>query len=175
MSLSSSHADLGSIDLSPWLQFNGGAVGLNPTSHENHDLSGGDTFATPQVDFGRAFDPQLFDVGILAPLDQLVNIGGMLQEKGNVQSMPAALPEASTPTSDYEERKAQTCLDITVDAHSRAKANLSRFNGQEKLSDMHFPSRPAMVRFVKAYFTHMAPYVPVVHGPTFDVSSLQRK
>ncbi|KAH8744433.1 hypothetical protein F5883DRAFT_585824 [Diaporthe sp. PMI_573] len=35
MPLSPSHADLGSIELNTWLQFNGGAVGLSPTSHEN--------------------------------------------------------------------------------------------------------------------------------------------
>lgn len=172
---SPSDADLGSMDLSSWFQFNAGAVGLRPTSHETRVLSGDDTFATPQIDFDCAFDPQLLDLGILAPLDQLVHIGGMPQEKGHAQPMPAALPEAGTPTSDYEQRKDQTCLGITVDAHSRAKTKLLQLNGQEKLSGMQFPSRPAMVRFVKAYFTHMAPYVPVVHGPTFDVSSLPRK
>jgi hypothetical protein len=127
------------------------------------------------VDFGRALDPQFFDFDILAPLDQLVDIGGMFQEKGSVQTVTAALPQTGTSTSDYERRKAQTSLGITDEAHLQAKANLSRINGPENPSNIHFPSRPAMVRFVKAYFTHMAPYVPVVHRPTFDVSSLPRK
>ncbi|OAL47540.1 hypothetical protein IQ07DRAFT_120068 [Pyrenochaeta sp. DS3sAY3a] len=96
----------------------------------------------------------------------------MLRERWNIQSIPPAVPEARTPTLDYEERKTHTRLDITVDAHSRAKGNLSRVTELEKYSDISFPSRPSMARFVRAYFTHMAPYVPIVHGPTFDVCSL---
>ncbi|CEL10477.1 hypothetical protein ASPCAL13596 [Aspergillus calidoustus] len=146
--LSPSHTNLGSIALSSWLQSNGGIAGLTPTSHEDPLLPGRDTLGSPQVDFGRAFDPQFFDFDILAPLDQL------------------EISEACF------KRKAQTSLGITYEAHLQAKANLSRINGPENPSNIHFPSRPAMVRFVKAYFTHMAPYVPVVHRPTFDVSSL---
>lgn len=175
MPLYSSHADFGGIELNMWLQSNGVPSSLSPPSHGSLVLSGSDNVATFQGDFDRAFNPQLFDLGTLAPLNQLLEIGSMPQERWNVQSMPPAFPEARTPTLDSRERKTHPFLDITVDAHSQAKGNLSQITKLEKHSDIFFPSRPSMARFVRAYFTHMAPYVPVVHVPTFDVASLHRK
>ncbi|UPL02845.1 hypothetical protein LCI18_013779 [Fusarium solani-melongenae] len=173
MPVSPPQMDLGSMDLDSWLHFNAGAAAaLGQSPHGSHAISGGSTSDTTQLDFDRAFDLQLFDSAIFTPLNQLVDLGSMPQGEGDAPSMPAALPEAGTPVSENEDLNAQKCLGVTADAHSRAKANFSRLTGQERPSDMHFPSRPAMTRFVKAYFTHMAPYVPLVHRPTFDISSI---
>lgn len=56
--------------------------------------------------------------------------------------------------------------------YDQAKANFSRFTKENNLGDdVWFPSKYMVIRFVKAFFEHMAPHLPIVHQPTFDITT----
>ncbi|KAH7039451.1 hypothetical protein B0J12DRAFT_606027 [Macrophomina phaseolina] len=74
------------------------------------------------------------------------------------------------------ERSARSCSSSSTslgDAEClSARANLARYDQNKVLSSFQFPSRYAMIRFVNAFFKHMAPHMPLVHRPTFDIASV---
>lgn len=57
------------------------------------------------------------------------------------------------------------------DGYARAQENLLRCDPERKLSGFQFPSKYAMIRFVKAFFEYMNTQLPIVHGPTFDAAT----
>ncbi|KAI9154783.1 Transcriptional regulator ADR1 [Paramyrothecium foliicola] len=60
---------------------------------------------------------------------------------------------------------------LTDDEYRKILANLADSNLGGILLYFQFPSKHAVVRFVMAFFKHMAPQFPVVHFPTFDIPS----
>lgn len=60
---------------------------------------------------------------------------------------------------------------VDVD-YASAQANVALYDTNQCLSAFRFPSKPALLRFVNAFFRHMAPHTPIVHRPTFDVSTV---
>lgn len=60
---------------------------------------------------------------------------------------------------------------IEDDKYRRAKLNYYSFSTAEKLSRFRFPSKFAVSRYVRGFFEYMAPHMPIVHTPTFDIAS----
>jgi hypothetical protein len=63
-------------------------------------------------------------------------------------------------------------LVIDDNQYTNAKENLDRFDINQKLPDFCFPSKYTLIRWLSAFFEHMAPIMPVVHRPTFEIASV---
>ncbi|KAH6701317.1 hypothetical protein BKA61DRAFT_620512 [Leptodontidium sp. MPI-SDFR-AT-0119] len=63
-------------------------------------------------------------------------------------------------------------LVVDDNQYTNAKENLAHFDINQKLADFCFPSKPTLIRWLSAFFEHMAPILPVVHGPTFEIASV---
>lgn len=57
------------------------------------------------------------------------------------------------------------------DEYEQAKDNYEKMSTTSSLQRLRFPTRFAIARFVVAFFEYMAPQLPVVHQPTFRISS----
>jgi len=55
--------------------------------------------------------------------------------------------------------------------YANARANLAIHDLNQTLPSFQFPSKHAIHRSVHAFFKHMAPHMPIVHKPTFSISS----
>ncbi|KAF4423103.1 zinc finger protein [Fusarium acutatum] len=60
---------------------------------------------------------------------------------------------------------------IEDDQYRRAKQNYDSFSTSERPSRFSFPSKVAVSRFVRVFFEYMAPHLPIVHPPTFNIAS----
>lgn len=61
------------------------------------------------------------------------------------------------------------------DGYSKAKVKLSSFMLSQNVSDFWFPSKFMSIRFLRAFFEHMAPHIPIVHEASFDAATTKRK
>ncbi|KAH7046586.1 hypothetical protein B0J12DRAFT_700732 [Macrophomina phaseolina] len=52
-----------------------------------------------------------------------------------------------------------------------AQESLSRYGSAHLVRSFQIPSKYAMTRFVKAFFNHMAPHLPIIHRPTFRIGT----
>lgn len=105
----------------------------------------------------------LFDANLMfAPCSGL--------QDGNFGLTPSQSP-IDSPSQSGDTRDPEIPFLIDDDGYSNALSNLRRFDPYNKLSELQFPSKYALVRFVQAFFRHMAPHFPIVHQPTFDVAS----
>ncbi|KAJ4982820.1 hypothetical protein SVAN01_11693 [Stagonosporopsis vannaccii] len=59
---------------------------------------------------------------------------------------------------------------ISDDDYSEVRCNLAKCD--RSIDDFQFPSKYALMRFVRAFFKSMAPHFPILHQPTFEVASV---
>lgn len=59
--------------------------------------------------------------------------------------------------------------------YEQAKANMVLLTTERNRARSWFPSRYMVARFVKAFFEHMAPHLPLIHEPTFDIATVSCK
>lgn len=71
-------------------------------------------------------------------------------------------------TTDYQ-------FTLTDEDYAMAQKNLTSILSSQKSLDVWFPSKYTMMRFVRAFFDHMAPHMPIVHQPTFNIAFVERK
>lgn len=57
---------------------------------------------------------------------------------------------------------------------AEALANLAKYPA-EITASFRFPSKHATRRFVSAFFRHIIPHIPIVHEPTFDITTVPCK
>lgn len=86
----------------------------------------------------------------------------------NLQALPAGPP--LTPDRTPEQTKSIYGFDIA--GYEQAQANLASYDPDKKLLNFQFPSRYAVIRYVKAYYEYMDPQLPIVHGPTMDAATV---
>lgn len=77
------------------------------------------------------------------------------------------VPDLSPSQSDTQRSVASFALEDTD--YALLQANVALFDPEGRLSNFQFPSKYAVVRFVKGFFSHMASNLPIVHGPTFQI------
>ncbi|KAJ6081539.1 hypothetical protein N7499_006413 [Penicillium canescens] len=63
-------------------------------------------------------------------------------------------------------------LSLNDEDYANAKANVSLSLLCEKPMNDWFPSKYAVIRFVKSFFDNMAPHMPIVHEPSFRVATV---
>lgn len=158
-----------------------GAVRAGPISFDNMDLYGADFTFLNEVDLSHDdmldFLPddeipgpsiwQTFDqgVGVMPPTGQPPADFRPLSTHGSTHSSPSG---SDSQLSDHS---------FLVDdgQYSKARKNLDNFERTHKLTHFQLPSKYAMGRFVKAFFEHMAPHLPIIHRATFDIASVPSK
>lgn len=64
---------------------------------------------------------------------------------------------------------------VEDDQFVQIRANLDQHDQSRKLVDFQLPSKYAIARFLKAFFEHMAPHLPIIHRATFDVVTVPSK
>ncbi|KAK7700133.1 hypothetical protein SLS64_011152 [Diaporthe eres] len=86
----------------------------------------------------------------------------------NLQALPVG------PPLPPEQIRGETKSIFGVDnaGYEQAQANLASYDPDKKLLDFRFPSRHAVIRYVKAYYEYMDPQLPIVHGPTLDAATV---
>ncbi|WAO91415.1 Hypothetical protein NCS54_00888400 [Fusarium falciforme] len=87
-----------------------------------------------------------------------------------VTALVEPLPPGS-PASYSHDSPCWSCFSLTDDEYEKIVADLAESDPSGTLSQFRFPSKHAVIRFVKAFFKHMAPQFPVLHPPTFAVIS----
>ncbi|KAF5532868.1 zinc finger protein [Fusarium mexicanum] len=60
---------------------------------------------------------------------------------------------------------------IEDEQYKKAKQNYEALSASERFSGPRFPSNFAVSRFVRGFFEYMAPHMPIVHLPTFNIMS----
>ncbi|KAH6988295.1 hypothetical protein BKA56DRAFT_669843 [Ilyonectria sp. MPI-CAGE-AT-0026] len=86
----------------------------------------------------------------------------------SVQILPSPVSSFSTASCPPESRGS---FFIEDDQYRNAKLNYDSFSTTERVSRFRFPSKFAASRFVRGFFEYMAPHMPIVHAPTFDIAS----
>lgn len=112
---------------------------------------------TADMSMSYVFDP---DFALSFP-------SNLLQDSGEPLTLYPSTPSSSTDQTD----KPYPDLPILVsdDDYSEAQCNLAKCDVY--IGDFQFPSKYALMRFVRAFFASMAPHFPIVHRPTFAIAS----
>jgi len=108
---------------------------------------------------------QLFEPGI-----NLSSLPAVNQD--NFQASPIPPPNNFSSSGESDMHQTDNSFFIHDDEYSEAQANLVKFDRFQRLSDFRFPSKYALMRFVKAFFEHMTPHLPIIHRSTFDLTSV---
>ncbi|KAG5806259.1 hypothetical protein H9Q74_009000 [Fusarium xylarioides] len=89
-----------------------------------------------------------------------------------LQAPPSPISSTSIASCPPESRGA---FYIEDEQYQRAKQNYDAVTTSERFSSYRFPSKFAVSRFVRGFFEYMAPHIPIVHLPTFDIISTPGK
>ncbi|TVY65930.1 Zinc finger protein [Fusarium oxysporum f. sp. cubense] len=85
-----------------------------------------------------------------------------------LQALPSPISSTSIASCPPESRGA---FYIEDEQYQRAKQNYDAVTTSERFSSYRFPSKFAVSRFVRGFFEYMAPHMPIVHLPTFNIIS----
>ncbi|KAK7214872.1 hypothetical protein V2G26_002875 [Clonostachys chloroleuca] len=135
-----------------------------PSIQNMFDISGGLQF--PDWAFSQIFELDY----VPSPTDDLATALRGQEDIGtsSLQALPSPISSSSTASCPPRSRGA---FFVEDDKYENAKRNYDYFNTTERLSRFRFPSKFAMSRFVRGFFEYMAPHLPIVHLPTFDIAS----
>ncbi|KAF4425171.1 zinc finger protein [Fusarium acutatum] len=86
----------------------------------------------------------------------------------SLQAPPSPISSPSIASCPLDSRGA---FYIDDDQYERAKQNYDALSTSERFSGYRFPSKFAVSRFVRGFFEYMAPHMPIVHLPTFNIIS----
>jgi hypothetical protein len=89
-----------------------------------------------------------------------------------LQAPPSPISSTSIASCPPESRGA---FYIEDEQYQRAKQNYDAVTTSERFSSYRFPSKFAVSRFVRGFFEYMAPHMPIVHLPTFNIISTPGK
>lgn len=109
---------------------------------------------------------------IFEPAAVLANPVGPQQEA--FRPSPTHPPAYSSPSGRDSEYSEPPFL-VDQDLYDEACGNLDKFDRGQKLADFRLPSKYALGRFLKAFFEHMAPHLPIIHRPSFEIASVPSK
>lgn len=131
---------------------------------------------------GQFAQPDLGNLSEIIDLDTLLpNAQDLLHEMqdDNIGEFPPLVPEPPRPSlPDFGHNGGvvgRTCtLVVGDDKFASALANIAKYPAHI-LASLRLRSKYAMQRFVKAFFEHVSPHIPVVHEPTFDIATVPCK
>ena len=85
-------------------------------------------------------------------------------------SNPQALPDGPSRFPQQSLQQTKCIFGLDDAGCQQIRANLASYDPDKKLCNFEFPSIPAIIRYVKAYFEYMDPQLPIVHKPTFNAA-----
>ncbi|KAK7227841.1 hypothetical protein V2G26_000011 [Clonostachys chloroleuca] len=138
-----------------------GSSGITLPDHEILDFLAASDLAMPNTwgVFASSATP------FLNPAEFLPNWERDAPVTALVEHLPPALP-----ISHSHDSPSRSCFTLTNDEYEKVVTNFAESDPSGALSQFRFPSKHAVIRFVRAFFKHMAPQFPVLHPPTFDVT-----
>lgn len=94
-----------------------------------------------------------------------------------LEDFPSSQFDSSSLGSSFEDdnkesEKSERLLLVGDEEYSEAQENLSQSVSAHVLQGFQLPSKYAVIRFVKAFFNHMAPHLPVIHRPSFSFGTM---
>ncbi|KAK2470437.1 hypothetical protein H9L39_18054 [Fusarium oxysporum f. sp. albedinis] len=133
------------------------------------------------LEFNASFmDPDLINPNLSAMFDLdalLADAQGLFGEVPicNPPELPILAlepPIPNRPTTLGQTDKSSTPRNLVPNDNKceNAWANLTKYP-VHILASLRFPSKYAVRRFVKAFFKHIAPHIPIIHEPTFDIAT----
>ncbi|EWZ52433.1 hypothetical protein FOZG_02202 [Fusarium oxysporum Fo47] len=133
------------------------------------------------LEFNASFmDPDLINPNLSAMFDLdalLADAQGLFGEvpSCNPPELPILALEpliSNRPTTLGQTDKSSTPHNLVPNDNKceNAWANLTKYP-VHILASLRFPSKYAVRRFVKAFFKHIAPHIPIIHEPTFDIAT----
>ncbi|KAL5617945.1 hypothetical protein FOVSG1_000167 [Fusarium oxysporum f. sp. vasinfectum] len=133
------------------------------------------------LEFNASFmDPDLINPNLSAMFDLdalLADAQGLFGEvpSCNPPELPILAlepPIPNRPTTLGQTDKPSTPRNLVHNDNKceNAWANLTKYPAHI-LASLRFPSKYAVRRFVKAFFKHIAPHIPIIHEPTFDIAT----
>lgn len=121
------------------------------------------------VDIFPPNDPanaDLWDILLAAVPD--ITSGAPNHTPNNLHALPVGPPLSPQQTQN----QAKSIYGFQVSGYEQARGNMASYDPDKKLSNFQFPSRHAVIRYVKAYYEYMDPQLPIVHEPTFDAATV---
>lgn len=82
------------------------------------------------------------------------------------------LPVGPPVSPEQSRQQTRSIFGLGTAGHEQAQVNLASYDPDQKFLTFRFPSKYACIRYVKAYFEYMDPQLPIIHGPTFDASTV---
>ncbi|RBR12644.1 hypothetical protein FVER53590_03388 [Fusarium verticillioides] len=141
---------------------------------------GSDVTSAVYESFGDSFSRENRLLGLDAPT---VTSADMLDIWGDFQYSPPEPPKdrihafagSSLSHQQYLDGKLPTrkrgAFYIEDEQYQRAKQNYEAVTALDRFLSYRFPSKFAVTRFVRGFFECMAPHMPIVHLPTFNIIS----
>jgi hypothetical protein len=132
------------------------------------------------LEFNASFmDPELVNPNLSAMFDLdalLADAQGLFGEvpSCNAPELPilALEPPMPRPATLGQADKTSAPRNLVPNDNKceNAWANLTKYP-VHILASLRFPSKYAVRRFVKAFLKHIAPHIPIIHEPTFDIAT----
>ncbi|KAG5792911.1 hypothetical protein H9Q69_008037 [Fusarium xylarioides] len=125
------------------------------------------------------FNASFMDPDLINPnLSGIFDLGALLADtQGLFGQAPICNPPelpilALEPTTLGQTDKSCTPRNLVANDNKceNAWANLTKYPAHI-LASLRFPSKYAVGRFVKAFFKHIAPHIPILHELTFDIAT----
>lgn len=89
----------------------------------------------------------------------------------NLQGLPVGAPLSP----QQEEQQTNKIFSLDTAGYEQARVNLASYDTDQKLLNFQFPTRYAVIRYVKAYYEYMDPQLPIVHRPSFNAATMPCK
>lgn len=174
-----SHLDVGALLPSHMDLVNPSFLGDSPL-----DLSG--PFMAHEFDYASISEGIDLDLWMSNPDDFLV---GITSGHGKPPTAAPDLSRARLPNTKVSpspaqcgdqgkehgaEREIKVSVDDANNDCAEALYNLAKYPA-EITASFRFPSKHATRRFVSAFFRHIAPHIPIVHEPTFEITTVPCK
>lgn len=177
---SSTTSHPGQVDLSAILPAHADLIDQSLLGHSPLDFTG--PFMGQDFDYASISEDIDMDLLMSNPDDFLAGI------TTNAGKLPAAASDSSgtrlpNPRANLSPGKCQdrgpgrdirASVDDANNEWAEALSNLARYPA-EIAASFHFPSKHAARRFVSAFFGHIAPHIPIVHEPSFDIATVPCK
>lgn len=121
------------------------------------------------VDIFPANYPTSSDVWdmLLVPVPDITP-GPSTHAPSNLQGLPAG-PPVST---QQEEQQTKSIFSLDTAGYEQARVNLASDDRDQMLLNFQFPTRYAVIRYVKAYYEYMDPHLPIIHRPSFNAATV---
>ncbi|KEF62898.1 uncharacterized protein A1O9_00872 [Exophiala aquamarina CBS 119918] len=100
---------------------------------------------------------------------QVLSVGDPVLELRDQGSAVAAIPGFDEYFLNHFSQKSPPYR-FSDQGYEQARANLILFAKGKDTAQPWFPSKYVVIRFVKAFFQHMTPHLPIIHEPTFDIT-----